>query len=159
MNWGVLVFEEMLNYDWETWKLFFQEHWLILVAALVVLLIIIRLVKTVVKWALVAVIVIVVIIYSGYTLNDLNLDSITSIGTQVADSVKKEAVNAMAGEIKSASYTDNGDGTYTVKTDTLELTGAAGDNEVAVYYRGTSLGKWKVDDTIQSLIEQAKQNG
>ncbi|QHW30754.1 hypothetical protein GZH47_07720 [Paenibacillus rhizovicinus] len=141
------------NYDTDTWVQFFQDKWLILVIALVVLLLVVRVVKTVVKWLLVVAILAGVVVYSGYSLEDVK-----SIGTKVADSVKQEAIAAMAGEAKDATFTYNDDGTFTVSTKNLELNGTPGDGEVKVSFRGTSLGTWKIDATIQSLIDQAKKN-
>ncbi|MBO7745179.1 hypothetical protein I8J29_13295 [Paenibacillus sp. MWE-103] len=141
------------NYDTDTWVQFFKDNWLMLVIALVVLFLVLRIVKTVVKWLIVVAILAGVVIYSGYSLEDVK-----SIGTKVADGVKQEAISAMAGEAKDATYTDNGDGTFTVKTKNLELDGKPGDDEVEVSFRGTSLGKWKIDATIRTLIDQAKQN-
>ncbi|MFD1956221.1 hypothetical protein ACFSL6_19060 [Paenibacillus thailandensis] len=146
-------FLNFTEYDWNTWTMFFKEHWLILLVALVVLLLIVRIVKTVVKWAIVAVIVIGVVLYSGYSMEDLK-----AIGTKVTDSVRQEAISAMAGEMGSATYTENGDGTFTVSTDTVELTGKPDSGEVTVSFRGTPLGTWKISDTIQELIDQAKRN-
>ncbi|WP_138754736.1 hypothetical protein [Paenibacillus sinopodophylli] len=142
------------TYDWDTWTAFFKEHWLVLIIALIVLLIIVRIVKTVIRWAIAAVIIIGIIVYSGYSMDDLK-----EIGTKVADTVKQEAVSAMAGEAKDATFVTNADGTFTVKTKNVELTGVPGENEVAVSFRGTELGKWKLDSAIQTLIDQAKQNG
>lgn len=141
-------------YDLDTWTAFFKEHWLVIVIALIVLLLIVRIVKTVVKWAIVAVIVIGLVVYSGYSMDDLK-----QIGTKVADTVKQEALNAMVGEAKDATFVTNKDGTFTVKTKNVELTGKPGENEVAVSFRGTQLGKWELDSTIQTLIDQAKKNG
>ncbi|WP_083676376.1 hypothetical protein MHI37_22725 [Paenibacillus sp. FSL H8-0548] len=148
---------EFLNfstYDLDTWTAFFKEHWLVLVIALIVLFIIVRIVKTVLKWAIVAVIVIGLVVYSGYSMDDLK-----QIGTKVADTVKQEAINAMVGEAKDATFVTNADGTFTVKTRNVELSGKPGDNEVAVSFRGTQLGKWEIDSTIQTVIDQAKKNG
>ena len=157
------MLNDFMQYDMETWKLFFEEHWMILAIAIVALFIVIRVVKTVLKWLLVAVIVIGVLLYSGYTLDDLSVDNLkelgSQIGAQVAESVKKEAGDAMVGEAADATYTANADGTFTVKTANLELTGTPGAAEVAVSFRGASLGSWKVDDTIAALIEQAKTEG
>ncbi|EFM08719.1 conserved hypothetical protein [Paenibacillus curdlanolyticus YK9] len=141
-------------YDEQTWTTFFQDNWLVLVLALVALFVVIGIVRTIVKWALVAAIVIGVIAYSGYTLEDVK-----SIGTKVTDSVKQEAIQAMAGEASAATYTSNGDGTFTVKTNNLELTGKPNDNEVEVKFRGAKIGTWKIDETIRTLIDTAKNNG
>jgi hypothetical protein len=141
------------NYDTETWFQFLKDNWLVLLIALAVLFIIIRIVKTVVKWLIVAVIVVGIVLYSGYSLEDLK-----SLGTKVTESVKQEAITAMAGEAKDATYTSNGDGTFTIKTKNLELVGKPGDNEVKVSFRGAPLGTWKIDSAIEALIEQAKKN-
>lgn len=145
------------NYDTETWVQFFKDKWLFLLIALIALFIIVRIVKTVIKWLVVVVIIAGVIVYSGYSLEDLKSIGST-IGTKVAESVKEEAVTAMAGEAKDAKYTSNSDGTFTITTKNLELTGTPGGNEVKVSFRGTTLGTWKIDDAIQSLIDQAKKN-
>ncbi|CAM3978425.1 hypothetical protein L1N85_05425 [Paenibacillus alkaliterrae] len=147
-------FLDFSTYDLETWTAFFKEHWLVLIIALIVLLLIVRIVKTVVKWAIVAAIVLGIVLYSGYSMDDLK-----EMGSKVADTVKQEAVNAMVGEAKDATFVNNGDGTFTVKTTNVELTGEPGVNEVAVSFRGAPLGKWELDSTIQALIDQAKQNG
>ncbi|MBD3920183.1 hypothetical protein H8B09_15565 [Paenibacillus sp. PR3] len=140
-------------YDTETWKTFFEDNWLVLALALVALFVIIGIVRTVVKWALVAIVVIGVIAYSGYSLEDVK-----SLGDKVADSVKQEAITAMAGEASEATYTKNSDGSFTVKTDNLELTGKPNADEVEVKFRGTKIGSWKIDDTIRTLINTAKSN-
>ncbi|WP_169083731.1 hypothetical protein [Paenibacillus sp. PL91] len=148
---------EFLNfstYDLDTWTAFFKEHWLVLVIALIVLLIIVRIVKTVLKWAIVAAIVLGIVVYSGYSMDDLK-----AIGTTAVDTMKQEAVNAMVGEAKDATFVTNPDGTFTVKTKNVELTGEPGASEVSVSFRGTELGKLDMSSAIQAFIDQAKQNG
>src|SRR5690606_18184333 len=113
-----------------------------------------RIVKTVVKWAIVIAIVLGLVVYSGYTMDDLK-----EIGTKVTDTVKQEAITAMVGEAKDATFTMNDDGTFTVKTNNVELTGEPGKNEVSIKFRGAPIGKWELDSTIQAFIDQAKQNG
>lgn len=147
-------FLDFSTYDLDTWTAFFKEHWLVLVVALIVLFLIVRIVKTVIKWAIVAAIVLGLVVYSGYSMDDLK-----EIGSKVADTVRQEAVNAMAGEAKEAEFVNNEDGTFTVKTKNIELTGEPGASEVSVSFRGAPLGKWELDSTIQDLIDQAKQNG
>ncbi|MNE45896.1 hypothetical protein D3C80_1402090 [compost metagenome] len=154
MEGTMMDFLNFSSYDVDTWIAFFKEHWLVLVIALIVLFIIIRIVKTVVKWAIVIAIVLGLVVYSGYTMDDLK-----EIGTKVTDTVKQEAINAMVGEAKDATFTMNDDGTFTVKTNNVELTGEPGKNEVSIKFRGAPIGKWELDSTIQAFIDQAKQNG
>lgn len=150
------MLKDIGTYDWTTWQTFLQEHWIVIAIVIIVLLIVIRVVKTVLKWALVAAILAGLFLYSGYKLEDLSLDNLKAIGTQVADSVKREAMEAMTGEAKEAVYTASGDGTFTVKSDNLEITGQAGDDKVKVTYRGAPIGTWPIDDTIRAFIDQAK---
>ncbi|MBW7474397.1 hypothetical protein K0T92_06540 [Paenibacillus oenotherae] len=154
------------NYDMDTWIQFFQDNWFILVIALVALFIVIRVVKTVVKWLIIIGIVLGLVVYSGYTLEEVKglaanvtLDDVKELGTKVAEGVKQEAISAMVGEAKDATYTVNDDGTFTIKSKNLELNGTPGDNEVKVSFQGASLGTWKIDETIRALIDQAKKNG
>ncbi|MDQ6419832.1 hypothetical protein RB620_10350 [Paenibacillus sp. LHD-117] len=147
-------FLDFSAYDTETWTTFLQENWLVLVIALVALLLIVRVVKTVVKWALAAVIVIGVVLYSGYSLDDVK-----EIGTKMMDTVKQEAVTAMIGEAENAEYKVNEDGTYTVTTSNIELTGEVGASEVKVSLKGAPAITLQLDDAILTFIEQAKQNG
>ncbi|MHA6483085.1 hypothetical protein ACX1C1_14425 [Paenibacillus sp. strain BS8-2] len=147
-------FLDFSSYDTDTWTTFFQDNWLVLAIALIILLIIVRLVKTVVKWALAAVIIIGVVLYSGYSLDDVK-----DIGTKMMDTVKQEAVTAMIGEVENAEYKANADGTFTVTTTNVELTGKAGENEVKVSLKGAPAITIPLDDTIKTFIEQAKQKG
>ncbi|MBW7459134.1 hypothetical protein ACFOLF_09960 [Paenibacillus sepulcri] len=141
------------NYDTDTWIQFLKDNWVILLIGLVVLFIVVRIVKTVVKWLIVVVILVGLVVYSGYSLEDLK-----SIGTTVTENVKQEAITAMAGEAEDATYTSNSDGTFTITTKNLRMDGKPGDNEVKISFRGAPLGTWKIDETIQTLIEAAKKN-
>lgn len=147
-------FLDFSSYDTDTWATFFQDNWLVLVIALVVLLIVVGLVRTVVKWALAAVIIIGVVLYSGYTLDDVK-----DIGTKMMDTVKQEAVTAMIGEAENAEYKVNEDGTFTVTTTNIELTGKTGENEVKVSLKGAPAITIPLDEAIKTFIEQAKQKG
>ena len=154
---------ELFQADLETWRQFLTDRWYVLVIALIALLIVIKIVKTVVKWLLVAVIVIGVLLYSGYSLEDLRVDKLKELGAQITEqaaaALKREALEAMAGEASDAVYTASEDGTFTVQTASLVIKGKIGDNEVSVTYHGAPLGRWKVDETIASLIDQAKAAG
>jgi len=149
----IVEFLDFSAYDFDTWISFLKTNWFVIAIALVVLLIVVKIVKTIVKWAIVAVIVIGLVIYSGYSMDDLK-----ELGTKVTDTVKQEAVNALVGEAEDATYKTNADGSFTVTTKTVELKGKAGSGEVEVSLRGASLGTWKVDGVIQSVIDQAKKS-
>ncbi|MBH5319195.1 hypothetical protein I6N90_15435 [Paenibacillus sp. GSMTC-2017] len=147
-------FLDFASYDWDTWMTFLQENWFVLAIGLIVLILVIRIVKTVVKWALVAAVVIGLVVYSGYTLDDVK-----EIGTKVMASVKDEAINAMVGEAKEAKYTLNDDGTYTITTKNIDLKGKVGDSEVKVSLHNAPYVTLELEGAIKQFIDQAKQNG
>ena len=146
-----MSFLDFSSYDTETWTTFFQENWLVIAIALLVLFLIVRIVKTVVKWALVAVVVIGLVLYSGYTLDDVK-----ELGSKVVDTVKQEAVNVMLGEADKAEYKAGSDGTFTITTDNIELTGKTGSAEVKVSLKGAPAITLQLDSTIQGFIDEAK---
>lgn len=149
-----MEFLDFTSYDTETWTTFLKDNWIVLVIALVVLFLVIRIVKTVVKWAIVAALIIGLVLYSGYSLDDVK-----EIGSKVMDNVKQEALGVMVGDAKDANYSLNEDGTYTVKTNNVELKGEVGASEVKVSVHGAPYITFQVDDVIQTFIDQAKQNG
>lgn len=143
--------------DTQVWLEFLKQNWLVIAVALIVLFIVVNLVKTVIKWALVILIIGGLLIYSGISLDKIG-EVVTTVKNETVDTVKTEAMNMMMKEAKEAKYTSNGDGTYTVKSPNLELKGKSGSKEVEVTFRGMSVGKWDLNETIQDFIGQAKKN-
>ncbi|WP_213506909.1 hypothetical protein [Paenibacillus faecis] len=141
----------------EVWTEFLKQNWLVIVVALVVLFLILNFVKTLVKWALVLVIAAFVIIYSGISLKDIG-DAITTVKDQAVDISRSEAMNMMKKEAAEAKMKRNPDGTFTITTPNLEVSGKEGEDKVKVIFHGVSLGEWKVSDALQAFIQQAKQN-
>lgn len=139
--------------DMEQWLIFLREHWFVVLLALIALWIVIKLVKTVIKWVLVIAIIAAVIIYGGYTMDDLK-----SVGTQVVDTVKDELLRVMTSEMKDAQYKQNEDGSFTVYSKNVELSGKPGEPVVTVKFKGQTISKFQIDETIESFIEQSKQN-
>lgn len=146
-------FLDFTSYDTETWTTFLKDNWLVLAIGLVVLFLVIRIVKTVMKWAIVAVVVIGLVVYSGYSLDDVK-----EIGTKVMDNVKNEAISAMVGSATDAEYSVSDDGTYTVKSDGIELKGVVGSSEVQVSLHGSPYITLQLEGVIQTFIDQAKEN-
>lgn len=144
-----------LNVD--VWIEFLKQNWLVIVVALVVLLLVLNFVKTVIKWALVAVIAAFIIIYSGISLKDIG-DAVTTVTDQAVDITKSEVLEMMKKEATEAEITQNGDGTFTIKTPNLEVTGNDGDGKVKVKFHGVALGEWKMNNTIEAFIQEAKRN-
>ncbi|MFD0960396.1 hypothetical protein [Paenibacillus chungangensis] len=161
-------FFDFSSYDWDTWTTFLEENWLILLIALIALFLVIRIVKTIIKWAIVAIIVIGIVLYSGYTLEDVkeigskvmdtSIDELKELGSKVSESVKQEAVNAMMGEAQDAQYTLEKDGAYMVETKNVKLKGEVGADEVYVSVHGAPYIMLQLDETIMAFIEQSKSN-
>ncbi len=151
----------MLDLDLQVWSEFLKQNWLVIVIALVVLFLVLNFVKTVIKWALVLVIAACVIIYSGISLKDIG-DAVSTVKEQGIDKVaeisKNEAMNMMKKEAAEAKMAKNPDGSYSITTPNLEVTGTEGADKVKVSFRGVSLGEWKVSDTLEAFIQEAKRN-
>ncbi|MFC5405620.1 hypothetical protein [Cohnella soli] len=144
-----------MNYDTDTWVQFAQDHWVVIVVAIVAILIIVKLVKTVVKWLLVAAIIVGVCVYSGYTIDDIQKE-VTKIGDKVTSEIKDQAIKAMAGEASEATYVKNADGSYSIKSTNLELSGVPNSGEVSVKFHGQSLGTWKMEGAVREFVVQAR---
>lgn len=141
-----------MNLDIEAWKQFAIDHWVIIAAAIVVMILIVKLVKTLTKWVLVAAIVIGLAVYGGYSVNDLK-----EVGTKVSSALLDEAITSMAGEAKDAKYTLHDDGTYTVTSDHLTLSGVVNSGEVKVTYRGVTFPAVPMDGAVREFVVQARE--
>lgn len=143
--------------DVQVWTTFLKENWLFIVIALVVLFLVLNFVKTVVKWALVLVIAAIIIVYSGISLKDIGAAA-TATTEQLVDISQSEVLNMMKKEAKDAKLTENSDGTFTISTPNLEVTGTEGSDKVKVSFHGVSLGEWSVNDTLKAFIQEAQRN-
>lgn len=143
--------------DTQVWIEFLKQNWLVIAIALIILFIVLNVVRTVIKWALAVLIIVGLLVYSGISLDKIG-EVVTTVKEETVDTIKKEALNMMMKEAKEAKYTSNGDGTYSIKAPNLELKGSEGSEEVEVTFRGVSVGKWDINDTIQSFIDDAKSN-
>ena len=136
--------------DWwnpEAWLQVLQDHWVVAVVALAVIFIVLKLVKTVLKWALVIAIVIGVLAYGGYNVNDLT------------ETLKREAISVMTAGAGDARFRQLEGGAYEVTASDLKLTGEAGSDKVRVAYRGIPLGTWDMNEVIREFIERARTSG
>lgn len=142
--------------DTQVWSQFLTENWLVILIAVVLLFAVINLVKTVLKWAIVVLIVVGLFIYSGISLDQIG-DTVNRVKDGAVETVRGEAEQVMLKEAKDATYTSHGDGTFTIETPNLEVTGSAGSDKVNVSFRGVPLGEWSVNETVGSFIEEARR--
>ena len=140
----------------EQWSTFLADRWYVLLIAFLVLVFVLKLVKTVVKWVLVLVIA-AGVLYYGYNYTD-NLDQMAkTVTAAVSDTFKEQAMKLMVEEAKDATYTDNGDKTFTITTKSIRVEGKKGANEVKVtFLKQTFTVKAEM---IQTFIDEARKNG
>ncbi|OPA80005.1 hypothetical protein BVG16_04430 [Paenibacillus selenitireducens] len=136
---------------------FLKENWMLLAVAIVVLFVVVSFLKTVMKWVIVIGIVLGVALYSGYTIDDLN-KVVTTVKDDALQTMKDQAMNAMIKEAKNAEFTQHKDGTYSIKTDNLEITGKKNADKVKVSFHGVSLGEMSMNDsTVKAFLDEAKK--
>ncbi|ANY74443.1 hypothetical protein BBD41_18770 [Paenibacillus ihbetae] len=143
--------------DTQVWMEFLKQNWLVIAIALIILFVVLNVVRTVIKWAIAVLIIVGLLVYSGISLDKIG-EVVTTVKDETIDTVKTEALNLMIKEAKEAKYTSNGDGTYSITAPNLELKGSSGSSEVEVTFRGVAVGKWDINDTIRTFINDAKNN-
>ena len=148
-----------MSFDSEAWSQFIQDHWIVVAVALLAIIIVVKAVKTVVKWVLVAAIVIGFAVYGGYSIDDLKEvgSKVSEVGDKVTNELKDQAIKTMAGEAGEAQYVNNADGSYTITTPNLELTGVPNTGKVSVKLRGVSLGTWDMEGKVREFVVQARE--
>ncbi|WP_232277386.1 ATPase [Paenibacillus sp. 481] len=141
----------------EMWFEYLKENWLFFLIALIVLFVVVSFVKTMIKWALVVVIIAAVAVYGGFTWDDVN-QVVTTVKDETVQKLKEQAIQAMVEEAEKAKFTANENGTYTISTSSLELTGKPNSGKVGVTFGGVSLGEWELNEAVREFIQTAKQN-
>lgn len=130
---------------------FAQDNLVFIIIAIIALLLVISLVKTVIKWVIVAVVVIGILVY-GY---NYDVDSLKDVGEKVLNYTKEEAIQLLLGDLQSAQYEQNQDGTFTISSKNVKLEGKIGSNDAKITVAGKSFDI-KIDQAIQEYIEKVK---
>ncbi|KIL36128.1 hypothetical protein SD71_09115 [Cohnella kolymensis] len=147
-----------MSFNSEAWIQFLQDRWLIVAVAIVAIFVIMNLVKTVLKWVLVIAIIIGIVAYAGYSIDDIQAlgTKVSEVSDAAAQEAKDQAIKAMAGEASQAVYVNNPDGSYSITTTNLALTGIPNSGEVTVKFRGISLGTWDMEGAVRDFVLQAR---
>lgn len=133
---------------------------MLIAGAVIVFLLVVKLVKTAVKWAIMIAIVAGLLVYGANykdTLTNIKDAVVENAGAAIADTVKEKAAQAIRDEAKEAKFTSNPDGSFTIKSKTIQVDGIPGENTVKVTVAGQSFNM-NVVDALQTYIDQAKQN-
>lgn len=139
---------------------FVQDQWLLIAIVVVVFILVVKLVKTAIKWAIILVILAGVVVYGANykdTLTNIKDAVVENAGAAIADSIKDQAAKAIKNEAKDATYTANPDGTFTIKSKTIQVDGQAGSDTVKITIAGQSFNM-KAVDAVQDFIDAAKKN-
>jgi hypothetical protein len=139
---------------------FLQEQWMIIAIALVVLIVVVKLVKTAIKWAIILLIVAGIFVYGANykdTLTSIKDAVVENAGGALSDAVKEQAANAIRNEAKDATYTANADGSFTVKSKTIQVDGKPGSDTVKVTIAGQSFNM-KTVDAVNAYLEAARKS-
>lgn len=142
--------------DTTVWIEFLQRNWLVILIALIVLFVVLNLVKTLVKWLIAVVIIVALLVYSGISLEQIG-NVVANVRNQAVDTVRTEALDMMVKEAGSAQYKSNADGTYTVSSSNIEVTGKVDSDKVKVSFRGVPLGEWSVTKAVTDYVQNARQ--
>lgn len=144
----------------EQLQAFVQEQWLLIAVAAVAFILVVKLVKTAIKWAIVLVILLAVVVYGANykdTLTTIKDAVIENAGTAITDTVKDQAAKAIRNEAKEAVYTDNGDGSFTIKSKTIQVEGRTDSDTVKITIAGQSFNM-KLVDAVKMYVEAAQNN-
>ncbi|MFD2670697.1 hypothetical protein [Marinicrinis sediminis] len=136
------------------WIQFLKDEWLIVLVAVIAVVLIIRIVKTMLKWALVLIIAAAVVYYGAdYT------EDIKAMGNKVGDKIvtyaQDEIYTVMEEEAKQAQFEKHDDGTFTVTSPNVKVEGKANGDEVKVTFKGQSFTLHR-SDFVNQFIEQSK---
>lgn len=141
----------------EIWKEFVQQNWLVIVIALILLFVVVNVLKTVIKWAIVLIIVAALCIYSGVSFDQIK-SVVNDVSSSTLETVKSEAQELMLNEAKQATYVLHDDGTFTITSPNVEVTGEQGKDKVKVSLRGVSVGEWSISNAaVQQYMENASR--
>lgn len=135
---------------------FLQERWYIVAIVIIVLFLVVRIVKTVVKWAIVLALLAGLWFY-GASYKDKLMEMGSTVVNSAVNEIKDQAVKAVANEAKEAKYTVNPDGSFAVMTKSVKVEGKPGSSEVKVTFMNQTF-TMNADGAIKALIEEAKKN-
>ncbi|NDI36764.1 hypothetical protein [Chengkuizengella sediminis] len=134
--------------DIESWIIFVQEKWYIILAAIIVLFIVIKLVKTLVKWFIVLAIVAVLIYYgSSYS------ETLKTASDQFLEMISKEELIDLAiNEIKEYIVNEAMDGDFLIENEDVTIEGDTDSDFLTITYGGETY-TIEMNDEIRKLLE------
>jgi hypothetical protein len=144
----------------EQLQAFVQEQWLLIAVVVVAFILVVKLVKTAIKWAIILVILVALVVYGANykdTLTSIKDAVMENAGAAITETIKDQAANAIRDEAKEAKFTSNADGSFTIKSKTVQIDGSTGSDTVKVTIAGQSFNM-KAVDAVKTFIDTAKNN-
>lgn len=138
---------------WQALIAFLKENIILAIFLALFVLTVIRMMKNVVKWALVVGAVMLMVVYGVIEVPKI----VEDMSKQAVSYTKDQALEILLSS-SSLKYTENGN-TYVIagKNQSIQLKGVKGSKE-AVLLIGDKEVKVNVDDTLKRFIEKAKYN-
>lgn len=145
----------------EQWSAFLQDRWYLILLAVVILLLVVKLVKTAVKWLVILIVAAGVLVYGYQYKEDLKqlpgsippaIDALSNVDEQAQ--LKDQAMVTLIEEVQNAVVEKKTDGTYTLKTNSLQISGSSSSEEVTVTLKGKTF-QMKMFPQLKDLIDQA----
>lgn len=132
----------------DAWLLFVKENFWGLLIVAIALVILLSIVKTMVKWVILLLVVVGIYLYGANF-----VANIQDIGNQAVQFTKEQAIRLIIEEAKKADYALHEDGTYTITSEKMKLTGKVGANEATLEIYGQKI-PIQVDQTLKAVIDQ-----
>lgn len=135
----------------ESFKSLAFDQWWVIILAIVVIYLVSKIAKSFVKWA---VIIAVLLFFLNYGTNYQAF--VADVKGKVWSVAEDFAYKKMTQNTEQATYELNPDGTFTVKTEGVRISGAASSEKLKVTYKGIT---FDVDRTsfLQRYIEDAQK--
>ena len=138
---------------------FVQERWYLIIAAIVVVFLVFKLIKAVLKWVVVLAVVAGLAYYGMQYRNAHGDRPAGGHGTETAamSAVRDRALESLRHELREAEFERHKDGSFTLRTKTVQLDGKPGDKKAQVRFLNRTFTV-DLDHDWTDLLEKAQKN-
>ena len=137
---------------------FLTERWYLIIAALVVVFLVFKLIKAVLKWIVVLAVVAGLVFYGTQYRNSHGGGQGGGRGAETAAvaAMKDRALEALRRELREAEYERHKDGSFTLRTNAVEVNGKPGDKKAQVRFMNHTFNI-QLDQDWNQLLEEARK--
>jgi hypothetical protein len=134
---------------------FLSQRWYVVLAAVAIVFVALKLAKAVVKWGLVLVALVGVVVY-GVRFESRPPSLEKMLGAPLSGA-QDQLAKVVEKEMADARYEAHRDGSFTVRTRSVEIRGKTGARDVKLTFMDRTVDV-RLDDTLAKLIDQARKN-